>query len=253
MRSRWSDRRARLFSGTAYSAFWTGNSGRSGWATSRVSLPNAKGPKQAATSPPTKAAGAKSGQARSRAKLAPARRRAEIEALEPRILLNADLTGDAAALGAGVQSLETWASALQSHQAFSQSVPVIDRTLGEAVDFGPTVATYLTDKIEDYLDSSTGTLQDATPTGDELAAALSGNFSDAAGDVTVGVTHSGTAGDFVFDVTVTRNVAPAPVAFDLSADDGGHGRYGLRRDRGAAAWHRRAGIFCHAGSYFCHG
>ncbi len=191
-------RRARLLSGASHSAL--------GKALSSAYVP------QVRIAPPKTA---------TKSKAKTAQRRTQIEALEPRVLLNADLTGQAFALTQGAQALESWIGALESHQALAASVPVINRSLGAAVDFGGTFATYVSDKIEDYLDAASGAFMDATPTGDELAAALSGTFNDALGQVTVAVSHAGA--DAVFGVSLTRSVVQAAVPLDLGANDGGLG------------------------------
>lgn len=149
------------------------------------------------------------------------RKRGTLEALEQRILLNADLTGDAGiALASGSSALRDWAQTLESHQAFVQAIPAINRALGPSIEFGAGVATYIADKIDDFMDPTSGEFQGHVLDGDSLAALLSGSFVDGFGTTTITLIHAGD--DPIFDISLQRQSAPGlELDLDLSGDDGG--------------------------------
>mgnify|MGYP001544574985 CR=1 FL=1 len=66
---------------------------------------------------------------------APGRKKLLYEALEPRILLSADISLAAeTALQSGLTDLKTWMSDLDDFDALSQALPVINQSIGSSQD-----------------------------------------------------------------------------------------------------------------------
>ncbi|HEU5192826.1 MAG TPA: hypothetical protein VFX14_24355 [Methylomirabilota bacterium] len=120
---------------------------------------------------------AESHRARVRRALASRRSVLDIEALEPRLLLDAIQPPVQTAILAGLDAVVDWANTLDNFGAFAQTLPVNtvqdntppaepDPTLGSALDMGGLLDAKLVQPVKSYF---TG---DATPTNGELAQAL---------------------------------------------------------------------------------
>ncbi|TDG15222.1 LEPR-XLL domain-containing protein [Seongchinamella unica] len=111
----------------------------------------------------------------------PTRRQYQVETLEPRLLLSADLApGAAQALVDGLDGLANWADELDDFDELAQPLPLIDTPLGDLLDLGG----FIQDNLVDPLASAAAT------TTQEVADAL-----DNALDALLG------AGDYVTDIT----------------------------------------------------
>jgi hypothetical protein len=97
----------------------------------------------------------------------PFRKKILFESLEPRLLLSADLAPDVAStLSSGVDQFRDWAATLAAHEQFAQQLPVVNTSLGDAVDLSGWLQTRFVDPVQAYLGGS------GPKTTDGLVAAL---------------------------------------------------------------------------------
>src|SRR5262245_29253504 len=82
------------------------------------------------------------------------RRKFLLEPLEPRLLLDANtplLPAQVLALQHGLQDLSKWADTLHDFDKLGQSLPLVDKALGDALDIGGLIKTKLVDPVNQHL------------------------------------------------------------------------------------------------------
>jgi Ca2+-binding RTX toxin-like protein len=143
------------------------------------------------------------------------RRKFRVEPLEPRLLLSADLTGQAAALTAGLQGLSNWATTLNTAGVLAQPLPTYTQTangpktfetIGGAIDLGTLLATKLATPAKTYLSGG-------SPNLDGLVTALTAP----------GVTVSGSSSATEITLAVQLDASVAPTSSFLDLDNAANG------------------------------
>ena len=112
-------------------------------------------------------------------------RRYQVETLEPRLLLSADLApGAAQALIDGLEGFANWANELDDFDELSQPLPLVDTPLGDLLDLGDLIQENLVDPLVSA--AATTTAEVATAIDDALDTLL--GFGDYVTDLTDQVT-----------------------------------------------------------------
>src|SRR5678815_2775787 len=121
-------------------------------------------------------------------------RRFSLEALEPRMLLDAStplLAAQTAALKDGLAALEGWADTLDTISLFTQQIPVLNQSVDEAIDIGDVLRTKLAEAIDDLGSTPTPTdivnkLQEAAYLGPGTVTINTANGSEVSFNVVFG-------------------------------------------------------------------
>ena len=144
---------------------------------------------------------------------APGKRKLLFEALEPRLLLSADIApGAQAAIQSGLDELQNWTERLGDLDALSARLPVIERSISDALDLPDLIQTQLLDPIDSFFSAPPG----GTPDTDELVAVLQG-LAETVGDVTGDLVGD----EIVFDLNFSSTRSTGDLTIDLgdAADD----------------------------------
>ena len=127
------------------------------------------------------------------------------ETLEPRVLLSADIAPVAqTALLDGFRELKIWSTSLDQYQDLATSLPLVNTSLGAALQPSQILQQALIDPAIAYLQS------DATPTTDELVAVLGQSLGQVSGDQY--------GNELRFDIQHTANRTLANTVLDLDTD-----------------------------------
>ncbi|MCW5625853.1 MAG: LEPR-XLL domain-containing protein, partial [Burkholderiales bacterium] len=140
----------------------------------------------------------------------PFRRKPLLEALEPRLLLSADLTPvNESLISNGLQQLQAWSQTVGSVGELAHSLPVVNTTIGQAVDLAAILQSRIVTPVQAYL------AQGGVQTTDGIVAALQGVLG--AGTVT-----GDQYGDEIrFDVVLDESKVIEDIQFALAATQNG--------------------------------
>ena len=120
------------------------------------------------------------------------RRKALLEPLEPRVLLSADIDPvKGQAIVDGLKGLADWGDDLDAFNELAQNIPIVDQSIGGALDVGSILRDQLEDAVETYF-AAPGANTDG------LVAVLKG-LDTTVGDLSVSVDDSKVEGDLYGD------------------------------------------------------
>ncbi len=120
----------------------------------------------------------------------------------------------------GLTALGNWANTLDNFGKFASNLPIIERNVGQMLDAGGILLTYLRDPINAYFTS------DTTPTTDELLVALQ-NLDTTVGGLSITVDDGSVTGgliggnEFRFNLIfqATKTVTGIPIGLGPNSDD----------------------------------
>lgn len=140
----------------------------------------------------------------------PHRKKFLFESLESRLLLSADLAPAAqAALSSGLQELKAWSDTLVQYNDLAKALPVVNTTIGQALDLGNLIQSKIVTPAQTYLSGG------GTKTTDGLVAALQGALG--AGNIT----GDQFGNEIRFDVNLDSNKVLNGVPFNIGATPSG--------------------------------
>ena len=127
--------------------------------------------------------------------------------------------GTKQAITDGLTALGNWANSLDTYSKLAANLPIIGRNIGQMLDMGGVLLSYLRDPISAYFAS------DATPTTDELLGALR-NLDATVGGLAIAVADASVTGglmggnEYRFNLVfqATRTVTGIPISFGPTND-----------------------------------